>query len=95
MTTISQARSLSAVRGKDWRYRLDDQELQTDQTEQQLADLKCPFACRPEMMSSVPAEYAINVRFYQLAEEGAPWTVMRCALVYLRDRTDIGPTDRR
>ena len=74
MTT--RTRSVSAVRARDWRYRLDDQEDQQHQTFEQLGNFCCPFICPPETTDSVPTEYKVNLQFETstATSDSPPWT---------------------
>jgi hypothetical protein len=65
MTTAPRARSVSELRGRDWRYRLDQQEGHEPQSEEQLSVLRCSFMITPETSHSVPAPYNENVQFHQ------------------------------
>src|ERR1700722_11460119 len=72
------ARSISAVRGRDWRYRIDYQDSDGHiQTKEQLSVLKCPFRLPPEQSHEIPAEFTENVKFYESNPTDAnpvPWT---------------------
>jgi hypothetical protein len=52
------SRSSSQIRGRDWRVR----DIGINPTKERLSQLRCPFGLSPEPASTVPAEYAVNVR---------------------------------
>ena len=72
----SRARSVSSVRGRDWRYRVDYEENRPLTLSEHLSVLQCPFSITPEKTHSIPPPYAKNVAFYVATEkpDSPPWT---------------------
>ena len=55
---------------RDWQIKLQDELAHPAD----LAKLKFPFKCSPELKDSVPAEYTENLEHLQGMQKGAPWT---------------------
>jgi hypothetical protein len=56
MATTSKGKA-AAVRGKDWRYRIDYEEGQQPLTTEEAARVVLPFQLTPEPTNEIPSKY--------------------------------------